>query len=64
MEKQILKKAYDKQFEIYSKETEKANSLLSVGASKRSESISADRLASLTAVCLAILNLDESMTRE
>ena len=41
-----------------------AQALLSVGSRPRDESLDPAEHAALTAVCLAILNLDESLTRE
>jgi hypothetical protein len=38
--------------------------LLATGSSPRDESIDAAKHAAMTIVCLAILNLDEAMTRE
>ncbi len=61
-----LTRAYEKQLEIYSIDPESAGQLLTVGASTRdvtpSESLAEH--AALTTVCLAILNLDEALTRE
>jgi hypothetical protein len=37
---------------------------LSVGESKRDETLNTTEHAALSAVCLAILNLDEALTRE
>lgn len=60
----LLKRAFDRQAAIYRDAPEEAKALLSVGASKRDESLDLTEHAALSAVCLAILNLDESMTRE
>lgn len=60
----LLKRAYHKQAAIYAQEQDNARSLVSVGASPKADSVDIEQLASLTSVCLAILNLDESMTRE
>ena len=40
-----------------------AKALLAVGESKRDETLDAGEHAALSAVCLAILNLDEALTR-
>ena len=60
----ILRRAYEKQLKTYSAGTEAAKLLLSVGATPPDESVNPAEHAALTAVCLAILNLDEAMTRE
>ena len=59
-----LKTAYAKQLEIYQSDEASALALLSVGQKQREESQSAGQQAALTAVCLALFNLDESLTRE
>ncbi len=60
----LLKRAFDRQAAIYRASPESAKALLSVGASKRDESIDLTEHAALASVCLAILNLDEALTRE
>jgi Protein of unknown function (DUF1549)/Protein of unknown function (DUF1553)/Planctomycete cytochrome C len=60
----ILGRAYDRQFAIYRDDTKAARALLAIGASKRDESLDAAEHAAMTSVCLAILNLDESLSRE
>ena len=60
----LLRRAYERQAVIYAANAESARELLSVGAAKRDESLVPADHAALTAVCLAILNLDESLTRE
>ena len=60
----ILGRAYDRQLAIYRGDAKAAKALLGVGASKRDESLDAAEHAAMTSVCLAILNLDESLTRE
>ncbi|MGC4006528.1 MAG: DUF1553 domain-containing protein [Pirellulales bacterium] len=60
----FLRKAYDKQLAIYRGDAGRAKALISVGASKRDESLDPVEHAALTAVCLMIMNLDESLTRE
>lgn len=61
---QFLQRAYDKQLALYQADGESAKALLSVGESKRNESLNAAEHAAMAAVCLAILNLDEAVTRE
>ena len=59
-----LRHAYEKQIEIYRSDREAAAALLEVGAAPHDESLDVVKHAALTAVCLAILNLDEALTRE
>ncbi len=59
-----LQRAFDRQHAIYKADTEAAKSLLTVGASKRDESLQLADHAALASVCLAILNLDEALSRE
>lgn len=61
---QSLRKALDRQTAIYKSDASAATALLSVGASKRDEALNPTEHAALSAVCLAILNLDEALTRE
>jgi len=61
---QALRRAYARQTAIYKPDSAAAKALLSVGASKRDESLNLTEHAALSAVCLAILNLDEALTRE
>lgn len=53
-----------RQLEFYQADPSAAQQLLSVGAAGRNESLNSVEHAAMTAVCLAILNLDESLTRE
>jgi hypothetical protein len=59
-----LRSIYNEQYAIYETDAESAKALVSVGASKRDEFLNLTEHAALTAVCLAILNLDEALTRE
>jgi hypothetical protein len=60
----VLHRAYDKQAAIYSNDAGGAKALLAVGESKRDETLDVTQHAALSAVCLAIFNLDEALTRE
>ena len=61
----VLRRAYEKQAAIYREgRSRRAKSLLAVGESKRDETLDVGEHAALSAVCLAILNLDEALTRE
>lgn len=59
-----LTAAYEKQLVFYRADAEACKSLLGVGQAKRNESLPAAEHAALAQVCLALLNLDESLTRE
>jgi hypothetical protein len=63
-EREILQRAYEKQLLVYADDPASADALLGVGESPRQESLDAGAHAAMTAVCLAILNLDEALTRE
>jgi hypothetical protein len=60
----VLRRAYDKQAAIYAQDETGARALLAVGESRRDEALDVTQHAALSAVCLAILNLDEALTRE
>jgi len=59
-----LRSAFDKQKQIFSADTDAVHKLLSVGEASRDETLNSEDYAAMTVVCLAILNLDEAMTRE
>ena len=59
-----LRTAYEKQYEFYRNDSSSAKELLQVGSAPTDESIDVSEQAALTAVCLAIFNLDEALTRE
>ncbi|MEZ6089410.1 MAG: DUF1549 and DUF1553 domain-containing protein [Pirellulaceae bacterium] len=61
---QRLREMHANQLAIYQNDATAAGELLSVGASKRDESLVPAEHAALTAVCLGILNLDEALTRQ
>jgi hypothetical protein len=60
----VLRRTYNKQAAIYRANPEQAREILSVGAKKRDESLDVAEHAALSAVCLAIFNLDEALSRE
>ncbi len=60
----VLRRAYENQASIYARDKSAARALLAVGESKRDETLDVAEHAALSAVCLAILNLDEALTRE
>jgi hypothetical protein len=59
-----LRRAYDRQAAIYQADIDGAKAFLAVGESKRDEGLNPAEHAAMSAVCLAILNLDEALTRE
>ncbi len=63
-ELELLRRAYAKQLAIYQADAESATQLLSVGELSHDRGLPPAEYAALSAVCLAILNLDESLTRE
>ena len=64
MESARLRSALEKQRQFYSADPKSGLDLLGIGAGARDASLDATHHASLTALCLAIFNLDEAMTRE
>ena len=60
----VLTNAYGKQRQFYAGHPEEAVAFLKIGASPRDETVDAIDHAALTAVCLALFNLDESLSRE
>jgi hypothetical protein len=63
-EQQILKQAFEKQLVLYRENAEEANKLLTVGAAPRDTTLDPSTHAALSAVCLAIFNLDEALCRQ
>ncbi len=59
-----LGRMHARQLAIYRADADAAKRLLAVGESGRDESIDPAEHAALSSVCLAIFNLDESLTRE
>jgi hypothetical protein len=60
----ILRRAYDKQAAIFKANIEDARAFSSVGTAPGFESLDITEHAALSAVCLAIFNLDEALSRE
>jgi hypothetical protein len=63
-EQERLKQAFEKQLTLYRENAEDANKLLSVGAAPRDMTLDPSTHAALSAVCLAIYNLDEALSRQ
>ena len=59
-----LQNALQKQLAFYSNDATAAQAFVEIGTAVRDKSLDLPNHAALTAVCLAILNLDETMTRE
>lgn len=64
MERGRLRKAFERQLAIYRNDLPGAAALLGVGDAPRDASLDPAEHAAMTAVCLAIINLDESLCRE
>jgi hypothetical protein len=60
----ILRRSLEKQLEGFTTDPDGAKALLLIGEKPRSESLDPVEHAAWTSVCLAILNLDEALTRE
>jgi hypothetical protein len=63
-ELELLSKLYDQQLAHYEKDKEAATKLLTVGASKRDETLDASQHAAWTMMANLLLNLDETITKE
>ncbi|MBL8811403.1 MAG: DUF1553 domain-containing protein [Planctomycetaceae bacterium] len=63
-ELEVLRRMFQKQLTIYHADSEAAKQLLTVGAATRNESLPVADYAAMTAVCVGVMNLDESLTRE
>jgi hypothetical protein len=61
---EVLTRAFERQFAHYQAAPAAAAELLKVGAAPRDNTISALEHAAMTAVCLALFNLDEALARE
>lgn len=61
---EILRRAYRTQFAIFKANINDARTFTRMGSTQTGESLDVAEHAALSAVCLAILNLDEALTRE
>jgi hypothetical protein len=59
-----LRRMHERQLAVYRADVESAKGFVSVGESRRDDSLDPATHAALTAVCLGIFNLDEALTRE
>jgi hypothetical protein len=60
----ILRRAFEKQRAIYEADTKAAGELIKVGTTPVAEKLPPAECAALSAVCLALFNVDEALTRE
>ena len=60
----MLTRSHERQLALYRSDASAAKAFLNVGAAPRDESLDPSEHAAMSAVCLAILNLDEALTRE
>lgn len=63
-DRQLLRRAFERQLAVYRADPAAAARFLAVGERKRDEKLPADEHAALAAVCLAVLNIDEAISRE
>jgi hypothetical protein len=63
-EHEVLLGAIARSREQFSRQTDQANALLTIGESKAGTNLDRIELASWTTLCLAVLNLDETLTKE
>ena len=59
----VVRKFFDEQLTVYRADVEAAKKLLTLGESKRDESLDAAEHAAWTMISSAILNLDETITK-
>ncbi len=60
----VLQRAYEKQLVIYQQDEKSAAAAVAIGTAPKAEKLNPAEHAAMSAVCLAILNLDQSLTRE
>ena len=60
----VLRRAFEKQRVFFQADAKAAAQVVAVGTAPRTPQLAATDHAALTAVCLAIFNLDEALTRE
>jgi len=63
-EMNVLKQAFEKQIKHFQNDAAAAQAILSIGSAPRDTALLAEQHAAVTAVCLAIMNLDEALTRQ
>jgi hypothetical protein len=60
----MLHQTFDRQYALYKSDLKSAAEVVSIGAAPKNSNLNVSEHAAMTAVCLAILNLDEALTRE
>lgn len=60
----ILRRAFEKQRALYAADAPAAAEVIKIGAAPLAEKLPKAEHAALTAICLALFNLDEALTRE
>ena len=60
----VLRRMLEKQLKFYAADTKAAAQVVAVGAAPKQPQLAVTEHAALTAVCLALFNLDEALTRE
>ena len=60
----ILESSYAKHFQFYRSSPERTKSLISIGASQPDRSVDPTQLAAMTMIANALLNLDETVTKQ
>ena len=63
-ETKLLRTSFDKQLAKFSADPKAAETFLTIGATPRDATLEAPQLAAYATVCLGILNLDETLTKE
>ena len=60
----VLRRMLEKQLKFYEADGKAAAQVVAVGAAPKQPQLAVTEHAALTAVCLALFNLDEALTRE
>ena len=63
-DRDLLRKAFDKQLAIYRAAPKAADEVVAIGSAPKNETLNPVEHAAFTAVCLILFNLDEALTRE
>ncbi len=63
-EKELLKQAFENARQNLAGQSERIQQLLGVGESARDEKLNAEQHAAMTSVCLLLLNLDETLSKQ
>ena len=63
-EQRVLRKLLQQQLEVYRHDPEAAKKVIAIGQAPRNEKLNPAEHAAWSCVCLALFNLDETLTRE